>query len=47
MTPPMYKMLLNNHGSRDITILYDPAIALSMFMLSLIFVVACGLFEWK
>ena len=25
----------------------DPAIVLSMFMLSFIFVIVCGLFEWK
>jgi hypothetical protein len=25
----------------------DPALVLSMFMLSFIFVIVCGLFEWK
>jgi len=25
----------------------DPAIVLSIFMLSFVFVIVCGLFEWK
>ena len=46
MVPYLWKLIIFVFHLRKRSFI-DPAIVLSMFMLSFIFVIVCGLFEWE